>query len=160
MNLKHRLYNIHAGFTLLELLIVVAIIGLLTSIVLASLNGGRSKGNDAGIKTDLRNAISQGEVFFNTNTVAPNSYTSVCTNGAVGGANGVGSFVLAAARISGLSSYATNATGTLTTATCNDSVGAWAAEVPLKTSGQMWCVDSLGHSKQESVTIAAATVCA
>jgi len=141
---------------------VVAIIGVLSAIILAALSSARSRGNDGAVKSNLRNAISQGEVFYNTNTVAVNTYTSVCTNGVVGGAKGVGELVLTAAKVSGLSSYATNATGTLTTATCNDSANAWAAEVPLKSAGanQMWCVDSSGKSKQESASIGAGTACA
>src|SRR3989344_3793820 len=107
------------GFTLLELLVVVAIIGLLTTVVLVALTSARNKGADAGVKSNLRNANAQAEIFFGTNTVSPNSYTGVCTNGVVGGAAGVGAIILGAAKAAGLSSYATNATGTLTTATCN-----------------------------------------
>jgi len=152
------------GFTLIELLVVVAIIGILASVVIAALNNAKNKGGDAGVQTNLRNATSQGEIFYNTNTTAMNTYTSVCTNGTVGGAVGVGAFVLAAAKAEGLSSYATDPAspgGTLTTATCNDSASAWAAEVPLKSKGanQIWCVDSLGKSKQEGATIGINTVC-
>ncbi len=154
-----KLYN--KGFTLLELLVVVAIIGIMAAVVVAALTSARSKGGDAGVKSNLRNAISQGEIFYNTNTVAINTYTSVCTNGPVGGALGIGAQVLAAAKANGYASYATNTTGTLTTATCNDSANAWAAEVPLKGAGanQMWCVDSAGKSKQEGVSIGAGTIC-
>ncbi len=148
------------GFTLIELLVVVAIIAVLVSVVVAALNGGRNKGSDGGIKANLRNAIGQGEVLFTTRTANINTYTNACTNGAVDGANGVGALVLAAARDSGLSSYGTNTTGTLTTATCNDSGAAWAAEVPLKSVSGMWCVDSTGRSKQEPATIGAGTACA
>ncbi len=138
------------GFTLIELLVVVAIIGILVAVILAALNSGRNKGSDGGVKSNLRNAIGQGEVLFNTRTANVNSYTNACTNGTVDGAQGVGGFILAAAKASSLSSYATNAVGTLTTATCNNSASAWVAEVPLKSVTGMWCVDSTGKSKQES----------
>lgn len=145
--------NHKKGFTLLELLVVAAIIGLLSAVIMAVLTNARKKGGDAGVKSNLRNAISQGEIFFNTNTAVPNSYTNVCTNGVVGGAIGVGAQVLAAAKANGYSSYVIDAVGTTTTVTCNDTANGWAAEVPLKeVSGNMWCVDWTGKSKQESGT--------
>ena len=147
------------GFTLIELLVVVAIIGILASVILVALTSARNKGADTSIKSNLRSAISQGEVFYNTNTTDANSYISVCTNGPVGGVLGIGGLVLTAAQSAGLSSYGTNTTGTLTTATCNDSASDWAAEVPLKTSGQMWCVDNTGKSKLETSSIDAGTSC-
>jgi prepilin-type N-terminal cleavage/methylation domain-containing protein len=154
--------NLKKGFTLIELLMVVAIIGILAAVVLAALSSARSKGGDAAVKSNLKNAVTQGEIFYGTNTAAINSYTNVCTNGVVGGANGVGAFVLAAAKANGLTSYATDPStpgGTLTTATCNDSANAWAAEVPLKSATGMWCVDSVGKSKQEATSILMATAC-
>ena len=146
--------NFKKGFTLIELLVVVAIIGLLSTVVLSALNNARGKGNDAGVKSNLRNAISQAEIFYNTNTVAINTYTNVCTNGVVGGAQGVGAQVQAATKAAGISgNFSNDVVGTATTATCNDSAGGWAAEVPLSTAAgtnQMWCVDSSGKSKQET----------
>ncbi len=149
--------NLKKGFTLIELLVVVIIIGLLSAIIVSSVNDARKKGGDAGVKNNLSGARSQGEVFYSTNTSFPNSYTSVCTNGVVGGAQGVGLAVLTASKAVGLSSYSTNTTGTLTTATCNDSSSAWAAEVPLK-GGGMWCVDSTSKSiKEASSSLSSAT---
>jgi len=115
------------------------------------LGSARNRGADAAVKSNLANARSQGEIFWNTNTIVRDSYTNVCTNGVVGGANGVGSLVLAAARATGLTVYATNAIGSTATATCNNSASAWAAEAPIKTVvGGMWCVDSTGKSLQEA----------
>ncbi len=144
--------NFKKGFTLIELLVVVAIIGILAAVVVAALNGANSKGKDAAVKSNLKSAITQGEVLFNTRTANLNSYTNACTNGPVDGARGVGELVLTAAKATGLAAYGTNAIGTATTATCNNSANAWAAEVPLKTTtpaaNQMWCVDSTGKSVQ------------
>ena len=160
--------NKRAGFTLIELLVVVAIIGILAAVVLAALNSARSKGSDAGIKSNLDSARTQGEVLYNTRVVNINSYTNVCMSGIVTGettAQGAGAEILTAAKLAALSSVGHNnvpaANGTR--ASCNDSASAWAAEVPLSGSTvgtpKMWCVDSNGKSKQESVSIGAATVC-
>ncbi len=147
-----------SGFTLIELLVVVAIIGILASVVLASLNNARQKGNDAAVKSNLKNAVTQGEILYNTRIANINSYTNACINGVVTGettVKGVGELVLAATKATGLSVYGINAIGTAITATCNNSTGAWAAQVPLQGSTvavpKMWCVDSTGKAKQETV---------
>jgi prepilin-type N-terminal cleavage/methylation domain-containing protein len=147
------------GFTLIELLVVVAIIGILATVVIVALTDSRTKGADGTVKSQLLHARSQAEVFFNTNTVAVLSYTNVCTNGLVGGIQGIGAQILYSARAVGLAAYTINGTGTLTTATCNSNASAYAAEVPLK-SGGMWCIDSTGKSKYEVGTIGAGFVCA
>ena len=147
------------GFTLIELLVVVAISGLLASVILAALTKAKNSGSDAGVQENLRNSNAQAEIFYGTNTAVPNSYTNVCTNGTVGGVSGVGMFILEAAKDARLNSYSIDTTGDTTHATCNDSANAWAAEVPLSTVGQMWCVDSSGKSMQESASIGAGTAC-
>ena len=152
--------SLKSGFTLIELLIVVAIIGILATLLTVVLGTARNKGNDAGIQENLRNANAQAEIFWNTNTAVPNSYTNVCENVAqVGGVNTISLFMLNAANDSGLSDYTVDGTGTLTTATCNDSADAWAAEVPLRSISGMWCVDESGKSKVESTSIGTGTAC-
>ncbi|MDD5721143.1 MAG: type II secretion system protein [Candidatus Pacebacteria bacterium] len=153
--------NLKKGFTLLELLVVVAIIGLLTMVVVAALKSSRDKGGDAGVKANLRNAIAQGEIFYGTNTASPNSYTSVCTNGLVGGALGVGAQILAAAKANGYSYGVSNinpATVDISKVACNFNANGWAAQVPLKeTSGYVWCVDWTGKSIRTTTSLSGGT---
>ena len=118
------------GFTLIELLVVIAIIGILASVVLASLNTARAKGADAAIKSNLNNARSQAELFYDTYANPLNTYTAVCT-----ATNGIAQFVTAATSAGG-------------TATCADTGGAaYRVSSPLKTSAtSYYCVDSTGKA--------------
>lgn len=137
--------NSQSGFTLIELLVVIAIIGILASVVLASLNTARAKGADAAIKSGMANARAQAELYYDNNT---SSYATVCT-----AATGVTSILLGAVKNSpdADGAMSNNAATTATAATCNDSAGAWAAEIPLKTSGAgFYCVDSTGKSQVNS----------
>lgn len=60
-----------SGFTLLELLVVVAIIGLLAAIVLASLNSGRGKSRDAKRASALRELRTAMQLYYDTNRAYP-----------------------------------------------------------------------------------------
>jgi prepilin-type N-terminal cleavage/methylation domain-containing protein len=138
--------NLKKGFTLIELLVVVAIIAILAAVVLSSLGNARSKGADGAIKSNLANSRSQAEVFYNT--TGAGSYTNIC---GVAGVGGVGPLVFAASKAAGLSgAYTVGAASVANTATCNHSATAWGVEVPVSTSGNYWCVDSTGLSKQET----------
>ena len=56
------------GFTLIEILIVVAIIGILSAVVLAALGQARSKGDVSSIKQHLANMRSQAELYASNNS--------------------------------------------------------------------------------------------
>ena len=139
------------GFTLVELLLVLVIVGALAAIVLVALTDARKKGGDAGVKSNLSGSRSQAEVFYNNNTSDPNSYTNVCSNGVVGGVEGIGLSVYTAARAAGLANFVDDSASSSSQAVCNDSASAWAAEVPLLQGG-FWCVDSTNASKYKATS--------
>jgi type II secretory pathway pseudopilin PulG len=130
----------------MELLVVIAIIGILASVVLASLNSARSKGADAAVKSNLNNARAQAELYYDNNA---NSYLTVCT--APGG-------------IQTMTNGANTANGS-GAMTCNSTGTTWAAEAALvSTSTQYYCVDSTGvstttNSSSNIGALAATQVC-
>lgn len=68
------------AFTLVELLVVMAIISLLASLVLSSLAGARMKANDTKIAEDLRQVRKSIEIYYNDNNSFPNPEISSVDN--------------------------------------------------------------------------------
>lgn len=56
-----------SGFTLIELMVVITIIGLLASTVLASLSNSRAKARDATRVSDIKQLLTVFELFRNDN---------------------------------------------------------------------------------------------
>ncbi len=54
------------GFSLIELLVVILVIGILAAIALPAFLGQRSKGQDADAKSNARNLVSHLESFYAT----------------------------------------------------------------------------------------------
>lgn len=52
------------GFTIVELLIVIVIIGILATLVIVAYNGITARANDTAIQTDLRNISQKSELFY------------------------------------------------------------------------------------------------
>jgi prepilin-type N-terminal cleavage/methylation domain-containing protein len=149
--MQHRLEK---GFTLLELLIVIAMIGLLAAVVLASINTSRAKGSNSSIKSSMHTVFNQAEIIFTTSN--PNSYGNAFTLGAC--AQTAGTLFADNTIWSNIQKAQTQSGGT---ATCASTSSAWAVSVPLKAaegSNTYWCVDSLGRAKGETAAIVS-TVC-
>lgn len=71
--LKSKNYKLkpNSGFTLIEVLIVVAIIGLLASVVLVGLGGFRARGRDARRVADLRETQNALELYYTKSNQYP-----------------------------------------------------------------------------------------
>lgn len=58
-----------AGFSLIELLVIVLILGILTTVVVPRFTGSRERAYDAAAKSELRNAMSAQEAYYTDNKI-------------------------------------------------------------------------------------------
>jgi len=129
-------HNKSKGFTLMELIVVIAIIGVLASIVLTSLNTVRIKGSDASAKSALGQLRAQAEMYYDTHHNYGVS-TSECSTVA-GDAMFDGDTM--ANIIQNLGTHTSTSS-----ITCASDSNAWAVSAVLR-GGGTWCVDSTGKS--------------
>ncbi len=130
------------GFTLIELMVVIAIIGLLSTIVLAMLSNARNKGVDTKVKATLSNARSRAELYATNNN---NTYGGIVNNNC-----NLGMFN---DTTSGVDQTLEGLSGGATTATCFSTNNAYAISAPLPGVGGHWCVDSVGTPKARGSAI-------
>jgi type IV pilus assembly protein PilA len=78
------------GFSLIELLIVILIIGVLAAIALPAFLGQRSKGQDSSAKSAARNLVSAVESFYVTSKtyIGAGSDSDVTSSGVYGTGDG------------------------------------------------------------------------
>ena len=63
----NKLKNFKRGFTMIELLVAVAIISILATVVMVSVSSARDKNADSAIKIELRTIQTQAELYFQKN---------------------------------------------------------------------------------------------
>src|SRR5581483_10159781 len=70
-NLKQRLEADRGGFTIVELLIVIVVIGILAALVIVTYNGIQQKARDTERKTDIKAVQGQLEAYWANNAKYP-----------------------------------------------------------------------------------------
>ena len=65
------------GFTIVELLIVIVVIGILAAITIVAYNGIQNRSRDASVQSDLVNLAKQFGVFYADNGVYPSTATDL-----------------------------------------------------------------------------------
>ena len=125
------------GFTLIELIVVIAIFGILAAITLAFLSKPGAQASDASVKANLLSIRKQSEIYYLESNSYGENFTE-CNDG-----------VFSDPKVTeALNEIQNNINGSIA---CNTSASGatWAISVnKLKSAGVVWCVDSAGNSKE------------
>jgi len=131
------------GFTLIEIMVVIAILGILMAVSLVLLSGPSKLASDNSVKANLLSIRKQSEIYYITN----NNYgvqISSCNTGVFGDPT----------VLSALDEIRDNIDGNKQII-CTTSVSGstWAISVnKLRKANTTWCVDSTGNSKSNSTS--------
>ena len=132
--------NYKRGFTITELLIVIAIIGILASVILGSLRDARDSSLDAKIKSEMTTLSKRASVEESLNF----TYDTVC------GSNSVAQSPEVVNIINAIEMFSSGPV------ICNSDTYAYAASVPLEVD--YWCVDSEGTAEVVATPLSTSTV--
>lgn len=121
---------LNCGFTIIELLMVIALIGLLATISFGYLKTAQLKGFDAAAKNDLLSMRPEMELVY-------------VENGSTG-------YTCTSPKLDMFLASLQEKTGTSTI--CNPGTDAWAVEIDLRTEGY-FCIDSVGSASSAASSI-------
>ena len=147
------------GFTIIELIVVIAIIAVLASIVLVNVTQYINKGKDAAAQGNLSSLLTNSAVWSDTNSTFTDFYsgtTSPITT--LAGCTG-------SALFTGPCAALYNAGYTSITVTCDGTnchtAGAtkWCVMITKKSSTNTYCVDSTGNKLDKASGTCSAGVC-
>lgn len=134
--------NKSKGFTIIELIVVVAIIAVLAAIVSINVVGYLNKGKNAAIKSNLGTAQVAMAGMIDAGTTFDNACTTITTD------------------LYKAYTAATTAAGTITGSTCVAAGTTGCVCVKLLAETNNWCVDSGGGKGAFASTTTCATECA
>jgi len=128
-------FSLSAGFTLVEALAVIAIIGFLASIIIVGIGNSKKQGEDTAVKSALHEINNTAELYYHQGY----TYEGVCDAG--------NTTISDSGDFGRIKTYIDQHNGDNSSIGCKDSDDGFAAISSLNL-GDCWCVDYHGVSKK------------
>ncbi len=144
------------GFTIIELMVVIAVIGLLSAVILSVTNRARTSGAEAAVKANLMTVRSQSEVF----AAATSGNIFLPTGGSTFSLNTCPVYNASGTNMLSIDRTIASAIAEATARggngnQCYNSASRWAVAVGISATSS-WCIDSAGNSWEKNYTPALA----